>query len=257
MAPAPHHQLRASGESDLSLLEKAIALLNEARTAIPVVNYALGVVGVGAAGFIIWFFFRDNYNIIFAVFGMFVAMIVLFVFASTSNMPKRFKKYIDFFGIALVGVTTAFFCGCLLLALSALVFERPAGLARYFHKTPQIEQRPGRWIHPGGSSYSEMRLEKKGDILNFYYVTPRQGMLEEGVKRGDLFFDGKIIGSQYVGNARIFKKGCDPILFPVSGTLQASEFIAVEGSTLDFEKEGCNPTSQVSFKRLVFMRIGD
>jgi hypothetical protein len=242
--------------SSLSPVDRAIALLDQARSAVPIVNYALGIVGVAAAAFLVLFFLRDG-NIILAIFGMFIAMIVLFVFASVANLPPRYKTYVGLFGVTLVGLTTVFFCASLFLSLSAVAFGKPESLARLFTKAPQVQHKPGHWIHPGGSSYSDMRLEIAGETLKYFYLNPRAGIAEQSVMRGDLFFEGTMVGGQYVGTARIFKRGCVPISFPVSGTVQASEFIAVEGNRPDFESEGCKDTAQLSLTRLVFMRIGD
>lgn len=80
-------------------------------------------------------------------------------------------------------------------------------------------------------------------------------MIEQGVKRGDLLFEGKIDGSQYVGTARIFKKGCDPIKFSVSGNVVVSEYMSVEGDTPEFVEGGCDQTPKTTHTGLVFVRV--
>ena len=114
--PRPHDE---SVLSPFAMLDKAIGLLNQARIAIPSVNYALGVVGVELAGFIVWFFLQNVGSSILVIFGMFVAMIVLFVFAVASRPRQEYRKYIDIFGILLIATVTIFFCAILVLAFTS------------------------------------------------------------------------------------------------------------------------------------------
>jgi hypothetical protein len=258
MSDANSQPPRSGGNIDAAfpLLDRAISLLNEARRAVPAVDYALGVVGVGLAGYIIWFFVRDGGNLVLTLFGMYVAMTVLFVFAKASSLAE-YKRYVDLFGVVLVGVTTTFFCASLLLSLSAVAFGKPEALVRFFHQTPPIKHRPGHWIHPGGSGVSDMRLETAGNELKFFYVKPREGMIEQGVKQGDLLFDGRIVGAQYQGTARVFKKGCQPIEFTVTGDVQASEYISLDGPYKGFASEGCEAGERSAYTRLIFVRLRD
>jgi hypothetical protein len=74
--------------------------------------------------------------------------------------------------------------------------------------------------------------------LKIYYQNPSEKM-SQLVKPGDLFFDGSIQWGTHevVGNARIYKWGCDPLEYQVKGTLSGQR------SAIDtLELEGWAPT---------------
>jgi hypothetical protein len=64
---------------------------------------------------------------------------------------------------------------------------------------------------------SVVRLSASGSKRDFYYVSPRQGLLDVGVRPGELLFTGKRSGNAYAGTAYIFNKRCGPIGYAVSG----------------------------------------
>lgn len=75
------------------------------------------------------------------------------------------------------------------------------------------------WTHNG----SLMRLIAKGAGRRFVYQEPRAGLKAQGAKRGTVVFEGVRDGLSYSGTAYIFKKGCDPQGYPVTGEVTADE----------------------------------
>jgi hypothetical protein len=75
------------------------------------------------------------------------------------------------------------------------------------------------WSHNG----SVLRLIAKGERRTFVYENPRTGMRAAGAKRGAVVFEGTRDGDTYSGTAYIFKKGCDPQGYPVTGEVSSGE----------------------------------
>jgi hypothetical protein len=75
------------------------------------------------------------------------------------------------------------------------------------------------WTHNG----SGMKLIANGKQRRFQYDIPRAALKSVGVKRGDTVFSGSRNGNEYSGTAYIFKKGCDPQGYPVSGPVSNDE----------------------------------
>lgn len=75
------------------------------------------------------------------------------------------------------------------------------------------------WMHNG----SEMKLIANGNKRRFVYEIPRSGLSSVGIKRGETVFEGTRDGNSYSGTAYIFKSGCDPQGYPVSGSVASDE----------------------------------
>ncbi|MEQ1576409.1 MAG: hypothetical protein ABL894_02045 [Hyphomicrobium sp.] len=75
------------------------------------------------------------------------------------------------------------------------------------------------WTHNG----SLMRLLAQGATRTFHYETPREGMLRAGAKPGSILFEGTRNGETYAGTAYIFKAGCPPKGYAVSGLISNGE----------------------------------
>jgi hypothetical protein len=71
------------------------------------------------------------------------------------------------------------------------------------------------WDHNG----SIMRLESAGSQRRFYYLRPRPGVSEQGVRPGTLLFSGNSSGGQYQGTAYIFDRRCGSVAYQVSGPI--------------------------------------
>src|ERR1700738_4973467 len=98
---------------------------------------------------------------------------------------------------------------------------------------------------------SLMRMQignAKEDIsrVKIYYDAPSEKM-SQLVKRGDLFFDGSLRWDtgEVVGNARVYKLGCEPLEYKVKGSLryELKRILSEERIAIDvFELEGLAPT---------------
>jgi hypothetical protein len=75
------------------------------------------------------------------------------------------------------------------------------------------------WTHNG----SGMTLLATGNKRRFVYEKPRPGLSSVGIKRGDTVFEGTRSGSDYFGTAYIFKSGCSPQGYQVSGAVASDE----------------------------------
>jgi hypothetical protein len=77
-------------------------------------------------------------------------------------------------------------------------------------------------VEPSYSSFwefngSQMGLQTEGNARRFYYIEPRDGLAELGVRAGELHFDGRREGSRYTGQARVFTKNCGAQPYDVTG----------------------------------------
>ena len=61
-----------------------------------------------------------------------------------------------------------------------------------------------------------MGLVRDGSRLTFYYVQPRQGMMDL-VRTGTQWMTGDLERGSFVGTARVFSKRCGALEYPVSG----------------------------------------
>ena len=75
------------------------------------------------------------------------------------------------------------------------------------------------WMHNG----SVMRLDASGEARKFFYEKPRSGIAKNGASQGTLLFEGRREANRYVGTAYIFKAGCDPAPYEVSGDVASDQ----------------------------------
>ena len=75
------------------------------------------------------------------------------------------------------------------------------------------------WNHNG----SRMRLVANGTARTFLYEVPRDGMVKAGAKKGSVLFSGTRDGTTYSGRAYVFKAGCEPQGYAVSGEIAGGE----------------------------------
>jgi hypothetical protein len=106
------------------------------------------------------------------------------------------------------------------------------------------------WNHNG----SEMVLEANGSARRIYYWNPRAGL---SVNRGAVLFVGERVGNQYQGNARLFRSGCDPADYWVTGTIRNETDFVLHGAAP--VRNGCtvvgyDPTSGNATLRFTYIR---
>ncbi|CAK0744170.1 exported hypothetical protein [uncultured Gammaproteobacteria bacterium] len=73
-----------------------------------------------------------------------------------------------------------------------------------------------------GDSKFTVEIDPDGQVRVFFYQ-PRSGLVEEGVVKGTLLFDGKTDGGKISGQSRLFRKDCGMIAFRVSGTYNSEK----------------------------------
>jgi hypothetical protein len=81
------------------------------------------------------------------------------------------------------------------------------------------------WSHNG----STIRWVSEGERQTAYYIEPREGLLEVGVHDGEVLFEGSLKGSELEGRAFVFKRGCQPEVFPVRASKVSESEIILEG----------------------------
>lgn len=64
---------------------------------------------------------------------------------------------------------------------------------------------------------SQMGLRSEGNARSFYYTQPHSKLAELGVRPGQLQFDGRREGGNYIGTARGFHPNCGTIPYDVTG----------------------------------------
>jgi hypothetical protein len=81
------------------------------------------------------------------------------------------------------------------------------------------------------------------------YDRPRGGIASQGVRSGTVLFTGTISGNQLLGISHVFKRGCEPASYPVSGRM-GDNVIVLEGYA-PVRRDGCRITGGRN-DRLVF-----
>jgi hypothetical protein len=93
------------------------------------------------------------------------------------------------------------------------------------------------WTHNG----SVMRLVASGASRSFVYEVPRRGLVEVGVKPGDVVLEGRREGQTYTGTAFIFTQACGRVGYPVSGQVLEGERRVVVTGEAPLMGPGCTP----------------
>jgi hypothetical protein len=104
--------------------------------------------------------------------------------------------------------------------------------------TAQAESPTSFWDH----NNSLMALYASGDARIFRYEKPRDQIRQEGVQKGTILFTGTKDGDRYQGTAYIFHRNCDPIAYPVNGTVSDdSRHVTLSGSAPSSLDSNCQP----------------
>ncbi len=110
------------------------------------------------------------------------------------------------------------------------------------------------WDHNG----SLMRLKANGNERWFYYERPKASIVDSGVRKGTLLFDGVKTGNRYSGTARVFSKYCpdEPLQYPVSGPVSSDQLrVTLRGTREVYDQ--CQPTGKMTDDTLVFTYVRD
>lgn len=103
-------------------------VLNAARKAVPAVNYALGVAGVGAAGAFVNLFLGPTKASVVVLALVFIGMLLLFVFAQLVGAKSA---SVHTAGVALLWAVLLFFIAFLIFTVTAFASEWPTPWARF------------------------------------------------------------------------------------------------------------------------------
>lgn len=114
----------------------------------------------------------------------------------------------------------------------------------------------GTWDH----NSSAMRVEQSGNSIRILYSRPKSSIRKHGVRGGTVLFHGRISSSgQINGTAYIFRQGCRPAGYTVSGSVRVSSgrarSITLSGASP--QRSGCRVvgyTRNSSNSRLMFYR---
>jgi len=102
------------------------------------------------------------------------------------------------------------------------------------------------WDHNG----SQMLLQSDGDQRTISYLFPRPGI---PAQPGDILFRGRNNGNFYQGTAYVFRRGCQPAPYQVSGDVSSRSRFVLRGASP--RRSGCRIigyTNNAGNSRLVF-----
>lgn len=93
------------------------------------------------------------------------------------------------------------------------------------------------WMH--NNSLMRFVFDEEED-LDIYYTVPRSGLEAIGVQEGTRLFSGSISAGGYVGGtAYVFKAGCKPAAYNVSGKM-VGNIMELYGSAPIWAKNSCH-----------------
>jgi hypothetical protein len=101
-----------------------------------------------------------------------------------------------------------------------------------------------------------MRLVAEGPARRFYYETPRESLLHEGVTPGTLLFEGVRYGDTYSGTAYVFSRGCGRWSYAVSGTVSNDDRVVTMAGQAPRLNASCEVVGYRS-DTLVFEYLGE
>lgn len=105
---------------------------------------------------------------------------------------------------------------------------------------------------------SKMSVTIDGSYVEIRYERPKRSLRKHGVKSGTVLFSGELRGRRMEGEAKVFRQGCDPENYWVSGTYRSGiRSFTLRGDAPKRESGGCDVvdyTSSGSNARLRFTK---
>lgn len=92
--------------------------------------------------------------------------------------------------------------------------------------------------------------------LEMKYRSPRQALRSRGVRKGTLWFEGKVDNNRPVGTGRVFSANCGPVLFQVSGSMRDQKEIRLTGE-IPRVNNACRRTGETKWHTFVFHYVGE
>jgi len=107
---------------------------------------------------------------------------------------------------------------------------------------------------------SKMTVSIDGSYIEIRYTRPKNSLRKHGVRNGTVLFSGELRGRNLEGDAKVFRRGCDPETYWVSGKYRSSmRSFTLRGEAPKRERDGCeivDYTSSGSNARLRFTKVG-
>lgn len=107
---------------------------------------------------------------------------------------------------------------------------------------------------------SKMSVTIDGSYVEIRYQRPKRSLRKHGVRNGTILFSGELRGRNMEGEAKVFRRGCDPENYWVSGKYRSSmRSFTLRGDAPKRESGGCeivDYTSTGSNARLRFTKSG-
>jgi hypothetical protein len=95
------------------------------------------------------------------------------------------------------------------------------------------------WDH----NNSVMLISVAGNQVIITYEQPRQGMIDEGVRRGTVLFNGYKDGNQLSGTSYVFDRNCPPIPYGDGGIISNEREIVLSGRRVPTQLSNCQPVA--------------
>lgn len=89
---------------------------------------------------------------------------------------------------------------------------------------------------------SLMRLDDNGGSVTIRYQNPKPSLRKHGVHRGTVLFRGRFEGRGLAGVAYVFRQGCEPAAYNVSGPASGGGRIYLAGAAPIRQKGSCRVT---------------
>ncbi len=117
-----------------------------------------------------------------------------------------------------------------------------------------VSQADSCWYHNG----SVVRLIDNGLQRQFIYEVPQGSLVNAGVVRGTLLFNGLDRGNYYAGTARVFSRFCpaDPLEYYVEGPVTRNPLQVTLSGARDANRQ-CQRTGTLVHDTLVFTYLQD
>lgn len=107
---------------------------------------------------------------------------------------------------------------------------------------------------------SKMTVSIDGSYVEIRYQRPKRSLRKHGVRNGTVLFSGELRGRNLEGDAKVFRRGCDPESYWVSGRYRASmRSFTLRGDAPKREQGGCEVVDYISSgsnARLRFTKAG-
>lgn len=103
---------------------------------------------------------------------------------------------------------------------------------------------------------SAVAIEFSGNSVTIVYAAPRPGLASIGVREGTILFTGHRVDPHVSGIAYVFKPGCSPAPYQVTGRFDTRENLILTGPAPRWDRRSCaivGYTQSTMHSQLVFL----